>query len=55
MRNNIDKIQIYSFFDNQTHINAQFDGDTVWLSLNQISQLFDRDKSVISRHLNGCS
>lgn len=25
---------------------------TVWLSLNQISELFNRDKSVISRHLN---
>ncbi|WP_165749854.1 virulence protein RhuM/Fic/DOC family protein [Cellulophaga sp. Z1A5H] len=25
--------------------------DTIWLSLNQISNLFDRDKSVISRHL----
>jgi hypothetical protein len=27
------------------------DEETVWLSLNQIAQLFDRDKSVISRHL----
>ena len=25
--------------------------DTIWLSLNQISNLFDRDKLVISRHL----
>ena len=25
--------------------------DTIWLSLNQISNLFDRDKSLISRHL----
>jgi hypothetical protein len=28
------------------------DNETFWLSLNQISTLFDRDKSVISRHLN---
>lgn len=27
--------------------------ETVWLSLNQISNLFGRDKSVISRHLKG--
>ncbi len=27
------------------------DEETVWLSLNQIALLFDRDKSVISRHL----
>ena len=33
------------------HIEVQIDEETVWLSLNQIAQLFDRDKSVISRHL----
>ena len=26
--------------------------DTVWLSLNQMADLFERDKSVISRHLH---
>lgn len=29
-----------------------FASDTLWLSLNQISELFERDKSVISRHLS---
>ena len=35
------------------HIEVRIDEDneTFWLSLNQISSLFDRDKSVISRHL----
>ncbi len=33
------------------HIEVRLDEDTVWLSLNQIAQLFSRDKSVISRHL----
>ena len=33
------------------HIEVKIDEETVWLSLNQIAQLFDRDKSVISRHL----
>jgi hypothetical protein len=33
------------------HIEVRIDEETVWLSLNQIAQLFDRDKSVISRHL----
>ncbi len=32
------------------HIEVKIDEETVWLSLNQIAQLFDRDKSVISRH-----
>lgn len=33
-------------------IEVRLDEDTVWLSLNQMAQLFGRDKSVISRHLN---
>lgn len=33
------------------HIEVRIDADTIWLSLNQIAQLFERDKSVISRHL----
>jgi hypothetical protein len=33
------------------HIEVRLDEETVWLSLNQMAQLFNRDKSVISRHL----
>jgi|SRR5690606_27775681 len=32
-------------------VQVKFDKETVWLSLNQISELFDKDKSVISRHI----
>jgi hypothetical protein len=32
-------------------IDVQLDGDTVWLSLNQIADLLGRDKSTISRHI----
>ena len=46
------KIEIYTNKNNQTQVKVSFDGNTVWLSLNQISELFGRDKSVISRHLN---
>ncbi len=46
------KIEIYTNKNNQTQVRVNFDGDTVWLSLNQISEVFGRDKSVISRHLN---
>ncbi|MGN6801221.1 MAG: RhuM family protein [Ginsengibacter sp.] len=35
----------------KTEIEVKFEDETVWLSLNQISELFNRDKSVISRHL----
>jgi prophage maintenance system killer protein len=30
---------------------VRMDGETVWLSLQQIAQLFERDKSVVSRHI----
>ncbi len=32
-------------------VQVRLEGDTVWLSLQQLAELFDRDKSVISRHL----
>lgn len=32
-------------------IDVKLENDTVWLNLNQLSDLFERDKSVISRHL----
>jgi death-on-curing family protein len=46
------QIEIYTSQDGSTQIEVQFKGDTFWLNLNQISSLFDRDKSVISRHLS---
>ncbi|HAQ18080.1 MAG TPA: cytochrome C biogenesis protein CycH [Prolixibacteraceae bacterium] len=45
-------IEIYQLEDGKTEINVQLDKETVWLNLNQIVDLFGRDKSVISRHLN---
>jgi hypothetical protein len=44
------EIKIYQVNGN-TEISVSIDKDTVWLSLNQITELFDRDKSVISRHI----
>ena len=44
-------IVIYETENGQTHIEVMFEKDTLWLSLLQIAELFERDKSVISRHL----
>ncbi len=44
-------IIIYTTEDGITKVAATFDGDTVWLSLDQMSELFQRDKSTISRHI----
>ncbi|MFN9381680.1 MAG: RhuM family protein [Bacteroidota bacterium] len=45
------QIEIYTSPDGSTQVEVQFEGDTFWLNLNQISSLFEKDKSVISRHL----
>ncbi len=45
------EVVIYESETGQTHVNVRIDAETVWLSLNQITELFGRDKSVISRHL----
>jgi len=45
------EILLYQTEDNKTKIQVKLEKGTVWLSLNQISALFQRDKSVISRHI----
>ncbi len=45
------EIIIYQSNNNQTQIEVKFENETFWLSLHEISDLFERDKSVISRHL----
>ena len=42
---------LYQAADGGPALEVRLEHDTVWLSLNQIPELFDRDKSVISRHL----
>jgi transcriptional regulator CtsR len=45
------EIVIYQTEDGQTSLEVNLVEDTVWLSLNHVVALFDRDKSVISRHI----
>jgi len=42
---------LYQTEDGRTRLEVRFKGETVWLSLRQITDLFQRDKSVISRHI----
>ena len=44
------EIIIYQLPDGSSNLDVRLEDEPVWLSLNQISVLFDRDKSVISRH-----
>ena len=48
---NHSNIIMYTTEDGLTKIETTFDEDTVWLSLDQMAELFQRDKSTISRHI----
>ena len=42
---------MYTTEDGITKVEVTFDNDTVWLSLDQIAELFQKNKSTISRHI----
>ena len=42
---------IYQTDDGETRLQVRMDQETAWLTLNQMADLFQRDKSVISRHI----
>ena len=46
------QFEIYTSSDGTTEIEVKFEGETFWLSQEQLSVLFERDQSVISRHLS---
>lgn len=45
------QVQIFTSQDGAAQLEVALDRDTAWLSLDQMTALFERDKSVISRHL----
>ncbi|MDN5283935.1 MAG: cytochrome biosis protein CycH [Mucilaginibacter sp.] len=49
MTNN--QIIIYQATDGTSTVDVRLQDNTLWLTLNQLTELFERDKSVISRHL----
>ena len=42
---------IFKTDDNKVEVDVRFRGETVWLTLDQMALLFERDKSTISRHI----
>ena len=46
------KIIIYNTPDGEATVRVNLDGDTVWLSQQQMAALFDKDRTVITRHIN---
>ena len=45
------EILIYKTEDGLTKIDVTLEDETVWLSLDQMAELFQRDKSTVSRHI----
>jgi hypothetical protein len=48
---NSNNIIIFKTEDEKISVDVRFDEETVWLTLDQMAALFDRDKSTISRHI----
>lgn len=45
-------IVIYQSVDGQTELEVHLEGETVWLSQAQMAELFDRDRTVIGKHIS---
>jgi len=51
INSDLGEIILYQSEDGHTSMDVHLKDETVWLTLNQMAELLDRDKSVISRHL----
>ncbi len=47
-------IEIYRSPEGDVQLNVKLENDTIWLTQSQMALLFDRDRTVISRHINNC-
>jgi hypothetical protein len=48
------EIQIYKDKDNQTQVEVRFEDESVWLTQQQMTTLFDQTKQNIGLHINNC-
>ena len=46
------KIVIYQTEDGKTQIDVRLENETVWLTQAQMAELFEKDQSVVARHIN---
>lgn len=49
---NKEKNEIIIFENQDVKLEVNMKDETVWLSLEQMTKLFDRDRTVITRHIN---
>ena len=46
------EIIIYEDPKGKAGVEVRFEGDTLWFSQDQMTRIFERDRSVITRHIN---
>lgn len=51
MNEGLDHVILFKTADDKIAVDVRFDQDTIWLTLDQMATLFERDKSTISRHI----
>ena len=51
MEENKGQISLYQTPDGEARIEVRLEGETVWLNMEQMAELFQRNKSTISRHI----
>ena len=52
MRKEDEKVIIYQTKDGENSIDVRLEGETVWLTANQMAVLFGRDEKTIRKHIN---
>ena len=50
----MNEVVIYESSEKQIQVEVAFDGETAWLTQNQLSNLFNQTKQNISLHINNC-
>jgi len=51
MMNEQNKILIYQTEDGQTQVDVRMENETVWLTQAQMAEVFQKDRTVIGRHI----
>ena len=46
-----ENVVVYRTEDNSIQLQVKFENESVWLTQDQMAQLFDRDRTVIGRHI----
>ena len=49
---NKNEIVLFETADNEVSLQVQMQDETVWLTANQMAQLFERDEKTLRKHIN---